>query len=97
MYLPGRTLLNTRNDLRMGFYGGNEGRSKHLEGVNVGGCWRTAEDEMSAWIKKVRELVADGLHGTIMDLEGAALWTESAADCLEIISWSATRALNSPT
>jgi len=39
---------------------------------------------MGAWIKKDREHVADGLQGTITDLEGAALWTESAADCLDI-------------
>ena len=84
MYLPGRSILDTRRDLRMGFYRGNDGRGKQWETVNVGGCWRTAEDEMDVWIKKDRENVADGLHGTITDLEGAALWTESAADCLDI-------------
>ena len=55
MYLPGRTLFGTRRDLRMGFYGGNDGRGKQLETVDVGGCWRIAEDEMSAWIKKGRD------------------------------------------
>ena len=39
---------------------------------------------MNAWIKKGREHVADGLQGTTTDLEGAALWAESAADCLGI-------------
>jgi hypothetical protein len=39
---------------------------------------------MNAWIKKDSEPVTDGLQGTITDLEGAALWTESEADCLDI-------------
>jgi hypothetical protein len=39
---------------------------------------------MNAWIKKDREHVADGLQGTITNLEGAALWTDSEADCLDI-------------
>ena len=84
MYLPGRNKLDTRRELRMRFYDGNVGRGKKWEAVDVGGCWRTAEGEMGAWIKKDREHVADGLQGTITDLEGAALWTESAADCLDI-------------
>ena len=84
MYQPGRSMLDTRRDLRMGFYGGSDGRGKQLEALDVGSCWRTAEGDMGAWVKKDREHVTDGLHGTPTDLEGAALWAESAADCLDI-------------
>ena len=52
---------------------------KQWQTANIGGCWRTAEDEMGAWIKKGRGQVADRLQGTITNLEVAALWAESEA------------------
>jgi hypothetical protein len=84
MYFPGRTLAVTRLHLRMGFYGGDDGQGTVWKVVDVAGCWRKAEREMNRWIAADLAHVADGLHGTITDLQGWEAWTSSSATCLNI-------------
>ena len=90
LYFPGRNLKQTRLDLRKGFYGcdtdspRSDWQGKKWGIVNVAGCWRTAEGEINRWISNDRAHVADGLAGTVTELQGAEAWTKTAADCLDI-------------
>ena len=73
MYFKGRTLGQTRDHLRRGFYGGeSHDKSKSWDEVDVSGCWRTARGEMDNWIEKDKKHVPNGrgLSGNIMDLRG---------------------------
>jgi len=90
LYFPGRNLKQTRLDLRKGFYGcdtdspRSDWQGKKWGIVNVAGCWRTAEGEINRWISNDRAHVADGLAGTVTELQGAEAWTKTAAGCLDI-------------
>ena len=87
LYFKGRTLEETRNHLRRGFYGGeSHDKSKKWDEVHVAGCWRTARDEMDNWIRKDQDHVPNGrgLSGNIMNLSGVESWTSSHSSCLNI-------------
>jgi hypothetical protein len=91
MYYPGRDMATTRLHLRMGFYGGSDGRGTTWEAVNIAGCWTKAEGEMNKWIAVDKDHVDGGLTGKITNLHGAGNWTTSAADCLDITDMECPR------
>ena len=84
MWYHGRDLEVVRHHLRLGFYGGSDGRGHTWEAVNIAGCWATAESETNKWIAHDVVHVAGGLTGTITNLHGVENWTSTEADCLNI-------------
>jgi len=93
LYEPNWTLLQTREHLRLGFYGG----LNHYEGIwppiDVPGCVRHAKDEINHWISNDVKYEADGLAGSLQDLRNIERWTESAASCLDIQDMDVKREL----
>ena len=88
-YFGRRTLKQTHEHLRIGFYGGTMNKEKNsektYEKINVAGCWRKAKGEINKWIKADREHVGEsGLAGDLDNLQGANNWTASDAMCLDI-------------
>lgn len=90
LYHSGRNLLQTREHLRRGWYGGAGSGTKVFEPCNVRGCWKTALNEMNKWVAldKICNDGKDGgkigVSGVVGDLTGAEVWTSTAADVLEI-------------
>ena len=87
-YFGSRNLEETRNQLRIGFYGGviGEGnRERKHSKVDIAGCWKKAKGELNAWISKDCENIGvSGLSGDLDNLVGASNWTNSTDDCLDI-------------
>jgi transposase len=84
LYRPKRTLRATREDLRLGFYGG-AGHGTHEWGpVDIAGCWTKAMGEINSWIAKDLAFEEDGLTGDLLNLAGIDKWTSTEADCLNI-------------
>ena len=50
LYKPGRTMLETREHLRRGWYGGADSVGDRMEKCNVKGCWEKAMGEIDKWI-----------------------------------------------
>ena len=86
-YSGKRTLRQTHDQLRVGFYGGTIGTGHHkhtYEKANVAGCWETAKKELNLWISKDAAHNQNGLTGTLDNLGGVSHWTQTADDCLDI-------------
>ena len=86
-YSGKRTLRQTHDQLRVGFYGGTIGTGHHkhtYEKANVAGCWETAKKELNLWISKDAAHNQNGLTGTLDNLGGVSHWTKTADDCLDI-------------
>jgi transposase len=83
LYRPGRNLQRTRDDLRIGFYGGQGHGSNVFQSINIAGCWLKALGEINAWISKDIEHEEDGLTGDLVNLVGVQKWTSTQEDCLD--------------
>ena len=83
-YFGSRNLEETRNQLRIGFYGGviGEGnRERKHSKVDIAGCWKKAKGELNAWISKDCENIGvSGLSGDLDNLVGASNCTNSIYD-----------------
>ena len=84
LYKKGRSMNTTQRHLRRDWYGGKGKGSQRFKRCNVRGCWETAEREINAWIGKDKVHNKDGVEGTLRDLVGADLWTETDENCCDI-------------
>ena len=90
LYKPGRSLEETREHLRRGWYGGVGSGTKIFSPCNVRGCWETARTEMNMWLALDRKCNDGagggkiGVSGVMGGLIGAEVWTSSDANTLEI-------------
>ena len=91
LFRGGRDLEVLRHHLRLGFYGGSDGRGHTWEAVNIAGCWATAESEMNKRMVHDVVHVAGGLTGTITNLHGVENWTSTEADSWTSATWRWTR------
>lgn len=84
LYRSKRTLKQTKEHLRTGFYGG-AGHGTHVfEPLDIAGCWASALREINAWIARDKTYEVDGLSGDLCNLVGMGKWTLTAEDCLDI-------------
>ena len=75
LYKPGRTMKETKEHLRRGWYGGVGSADEVWAECNVAGCWRTAMGEIDQWIAKDNVVnPGQGVTGNLANLGGVQEW-----------------------
>ena len=68
-YMPGRTMLQTREHLRRGWYGGADSVGDRMEKCNAKGCWEYSMGDVDVWISHGNVLNPGcSVTGSLMEL-----------------------------
>ena len=81
LYMPKRTMLQTREHLRRGWYGGLDSVGDRMEKCNVKGCWEKAMGEIDTWISHGNVVNPGyGVTGSLMELGNIQDWMLSGLE-----------------